>query len=162
MPEAGDDWREWLDRHGPSLWLLARRWARCPADADDLVQEGFVRFWRSGASEKSVGYLFSCVRHAALDRLRSDRRRSKREHAAEICPRPNGDPLNHASDAEWTERVQAALARLPAEQQEVVVMRLWAGLTFPQFGEVLDIPAATATSRYRYGIEFLRTQLRAQ
>jgi DNA-directed RNA polymerase specialized sigma24 family protein len=42
-----DDWTQWLDRHGGTLLLLARQWAPTPSDAADIVQEAFLRFWRS-------------------------------------------------------------------------------------------------------------------
>jgi RNA polymerase sigma-70 factor (ECF subfamily) len=51
------------------------------------------------------------------------------------------------------------LTALPVEQREVVVMKIWGRLTFPQMGEALGISANTAASRYRYALEKLRTQL---
>jgi RNA polymerase sigma-70 factor (ECF subfamily) len=49
---------------------------------------------------------------------------------------------------------------LPAEQREVVHLKLWEGLTFDQIAQLLDIPANTAASRYRYGLDKLRECLR--
>ena len=55
--------------------------------------------------------------------------------------------------------VRQALAQLPAEQAEVVVMKIWHELTFQEIGETLAIPANTAASRYRYGLAKLRDLL---
>ena len=48
MPDAhsGQDWRAWFAEHGARLRLIARQWTRCEADADDVLQEAFVRFWK--------------------------------------------------------------------------------------------------------------------
>ena len=53
-----------------------------------------------------------------------------------------------------------ALAELPADQRAVVHLKLWAGLTFDEIAGTLGIPPNTAASRYRYGIDKLRTRLR--
>src|SRR5262249_27425362 len=69
--DARHDWTAWLDQHGPALVLLARQWVPSTADAEDVVQEGFVRFWRSrGRAVDPTAYLFACVKHCALDWLR--------------------------------------------------------------------------------------------
>ena len=53
-----------------------------------------------------------------------------------------------------------ALADLPSEQRAVVHLKLWENLTFEQIAEALDISPNTAASRYRYGVDKLRDQLR--
>src|SRR3712207_5448758 len=91
MAQADDDWRQWLSRHGPALVLLARQYVRTVSDAEDVVQEAFVRFWRS--REKVVNaeaFLFICVKRAALDWQRSRRRRERRE---ERTARPEAEGL---------------------------------------------------------------------
>ena len=53
-------------------------------------------------------------------------------------------------------RAQAALTQLPPEQREVIVLKVWGGLTFSQIAETLGMPANTAASRYRYGLTALK------
>src|SRR5688572_24042019 len=78
--DGNDDWAAWLERHGAALVLIARQWAPVPADAEDVVQEAFVRFWRSrGRANDAVAYLYACVRAAAIDGARSSQRRLRRE-----------------------------------------------------------------------------------
>ena len=55
-----------------------------------------------------------------------------------------------------------ALAALPTEQREVIVMKIWGGLTFKGIGNVLRISPNTAASRYRYALEALRSHLSAE
>ena len=53
-----------------------------------------------------------------------------------------------------------AMERLPHEQREVLVMKIWNELTFAEIGEALEISQNTAASRYRYGLENLKKALR--
>ena len=156
----GDDaWRAWLDRHGPALLLYARQWCRSRADGEDAVQDGFVRFWKSrGRAKDETAYLFACVRTAALDLSRTGERRKRHEAAANVFENAPPPPPPPPRD-DLREAVEVALERLPGEQREVLVMKIWGGLTFAQIGEVLAIPANTAASRYRYALERLEATL---
>ena len=83
MAGAGDNWGEWLDQHGAALVLLARQWLPSRSDAEDVVQEAFVRFWRSRQrAADPAAYLYACVKRCALEWQRSRSRRSRREEAA--------------------------------------------------------------------------------
>jgi RNA polymerase sigma-70 factor (ECF subfamily) len=63
---------------------------------------------------------------------------------------------------ERRETIEAALRSLPTTQAEVLVMKVWGGLTFPQIAVALGISANTAASRYRYALAKLREQLAAE
>ena len=159
MAGPTDDWATWLDRHGPALVLLARAWVPTRADAEDVVQEAFVRFWRSrDRAADPTAYLFGCVKRCALDWVRARSRQTRREAAA---AKPEGESLFDGSleQAERRAAVAAALDTLPEAQREVLVMKVWGGLTFPQIADALGIPADTAASRFRYALSKLREQL---
>jgi len=64
--------------------------------------------------------------------------------------------------SEQRQRLSEALGRLPYEQQEAVLLHLQAGLKFREIAEVQDISPKTAESRYRYGIDKLRSMLNGQ
>ena len=67
-----DDWQSWLRQHRAALFLMARQYLRTPEEAEDAVQEGFIRFWRrKERAEDPAAYLFACVRTAALDLRRA-------------------------------------------------------------------------------------------
>src|SRR6185437_5173686 len=82
MASGSDQWTDWLDRHGAALVLFARQWVSSRADAEDIVQEGFVRFWRSRhRATDPAAYLYACVKHCVLDWRRGRTRRDRREKA---------------------------------------------------------------------------------
>ncbi len=159
MNGSGDPWGATLAEHGAALVMLARQWVATQADAEDVVQEAFVRFWRSRERvAEPVAYLYASVKHCALDVHRSRRRQLRREEAT---ARTEAEPL-FAGPLEESERrtaIEAALRELPNEQSEVLVMRIWGGLTFPQIAAALDAPLNTVSSRYRYALAKLREEL---
>ncbi len=123
------------------------------------MQDAFIRFWRTRDDvSEPVGYLYSCVKHCALDWHRGRQRQRRREVAV---ARPEAETL-FAGALEQHERrlaIEAAIRSLPENQSEVLVMRIWGGLSFPQIGAALDTSENTAASRYRYALAKLRAQL---
>jgi RNA polymerase sigma-70 factor (ECF subfamily) len=161
---AHDSWQHWFQSHGPKLLLCARQWTRSAADAEDIVQDAFVRFWRHQRHLPGdpMALLVTSVRRAALDRARGDDRRTRRE---DFAAAGDGEPVAwFASELEADERRRAleeAVGRLPAEQREVLVLKIWAELTFEQIGQELGLSPNTAASRYRYALAALRHELTA-
>ena len=158
MPHGSDLWSDWLEEHGAALLLFARQWVSNQADAEDVVQEAFVRFWRSrGHVAEPAGYLFAAVKHCALDRQRARARQSRREESIAV---PECEPsFDIAEQDERGAVIAAALKELPESQREVLVLKIWGGLSFPQIAEALQISPNTAASRYRYALAKLREQL---
>jgi RNA polymerase sigma-70 factor (ECF subfamily) len=156
-------WKDWFAAYGPKLLLCARQWTRSLADAEDVVQEAFVRYWRHqrGLPGDPQALLITSVRRAALDLARREDRRAAREEFA------NGglddrDGCFEALPGDGDERrleIEAALRRLPTEQREVLVLKIWQEFTFDQIGALLGIPPNTAASRYRYALAALRKEL---
>jgi RNA polymerase sigma-70 factor (ECF subfamily) len=159
MAGGSDPWTVWLDQHLASLILLARQWVPGHADAEDVVQEAFVRFWRSrDRVSEPAAYFYACVKHVALDWQRSRKRRSRRDQAA---ARSEVETW-FAAPVEQDERraaIEAALRTLPENQREVLVLRIWGGLSFPQIAVALQVPVDTAKSRCRYALDRLRELL---
>ncbi|EDY81788.1 RNA polymerase sigma factor, sigma-70 family [Verrucomicrobiia bacterium DG1235] len=148
------------------MLLFAKQFVGCAATAEDVVHDGFLRFWKSKsvhAEEKLESHLYGCVRWAALDYLRRSKRARKREEsysADESVMRSKRSFVSEVESEETTEIVEAALAELPSEQREVVVLKLWVGLTLQEIGDALEISPNTAASRYRYALAALRRQMR--
>jgi RNA polymerase sigma-70 factor (ECF subfamily) len=153
-----DDWQTCFRQLGPALLLFARRWTNCRAEAEDVVQEAFVRFWRRQHSIENRALLYAAVRSAALDRLRSEQRRARREAVAALDRESHFEPQFTTMD-QGQQMLAAAVERLPNEQREVVVLKIWNELTFAEIGHVLEISQNTAASRYRYALGALKKTL---
>lgn len=163
-PPNHDSWKNWFQLYGPKLLLCARQWTRSAADAEDVVQEAFVRYWRHqrGLPGEPMALLVTSVRRAAFDLARRDDRRSTREERA-------GGGLEESValfqlPLEGDERraaIEDALRRISPEQREVLVLKIWGELTFDQIATELDASPNTVASRYRYALTALRRELTA-
>jgi RNA polymerase sigma-70 factor (ECF subfamily) len=157
---VNNQWKQWLDVHGSALTLFARQHVRCHADAEESVQDGFVRFWRIHQSaDDPIALLFSCVKLAAMDVARRDGRRVRREQTVARNSNTESMFVCPVEQRERQDEVEQALNTLPKEQREVLVMKIWGQATFAQIAEALGLSLSTAASRYRYAIGALRKQL---
>ncbi len=149
---------ELLDRYGAALVLYARQWCDCP---EDVVQTALLKLCRQSVPpENLLPWLYRVVRNGAIDASRASRRRNKYEAAAaDAAPKwflPSYDPSG--LDARTA---ALALAELPPETREIIVMHVWGGLTFEQIARTVESSAATCYRRYAAGIETLRQKLGA-
>jgi RNA polymerase sigma-70 factor, ECF subfamily len=161
-PANHDSWRQWFDQHGPRLLLCARLWTRSLADAEDVVQEAFVRFWRHqrqlGGEPQAL--LITSIRRVAVDLSRREDRRAVREQQAEeMSGRMEPFFETPVEDRERVQLFETALRGLPPEQREVLVLKIWGELTFEQIAGQLAVSPNTAASRYRYALAALRRDL---
>ena len=125
-------------------------------DAEDAVQEGFLRayqaFDRFDAAQAFGAWLNRIVANAALDLARRKKVRSA-EELSESMAATFRDP---AEGRELKERLDAALAQLPARARAVIVLHDVEGFTHAEIGEMLDIPGGTARSDLHHARQKLR------
>ena len=162
--DDSDSWKSWFQLHGPKLLLCARQWTRSQADAEDVVQDAFVRFWRHQRQlpGEPMALLVTSVRRAAFDLARRETRRGAREEFAGGGIEDNAPIFQTSLEGDdRREAIEAALRQLPPEQREVLVLKIWGELTFEQIAAELDLPPNTAASRYRYALAALRKELTA-
>ena len=109
----------------------------------------------------SVAYVFASVRNAAIDQSRRRRPASgvEQPEAASIYDGQEADPATAAMNGELVRRVARAVDSLPDDQRDVVVMRIYGGLTYAQIAEALGRPLPTVAGRYRLALERLRSQM---
>ena len=156
-------WQTCFQELAPKLLLYGRQWAVNGADAEDIVQMAFVRWWQRnpGGDREHVPLLYATVRTIALDVRRSDERRLRRETSAEIAlpseDAPHFDPP--VEDRENALMLERALGDLSPEQREVVTLRIWAGLTFAEIAATTGETTNTVASRYRYALNNLHRVL---
>ena len=144
----------------PSLFAASQR-VRSPADAEDIVQEAFVKFWRRNHRIDNRALLYATVRSIALDLIRRDSRRARREAEALSDVAQSSQP-QFAVEDESQRALAAAVDLLPHEQREVLVMKIWNELTFAEIGSALEISQNTAASRYRYALSALKKNFQPQ
>ncbi|MBU4198680.1 MAG: RNA polymerase sigma factor [Verrucomicrobia bacterium] len=157
---SSHEWRKWLDEYASRLLLFARQQSRNAADAEDLLQEAMVEVWNRVNHHElpPLALVYTTIRRRAIDQARREDRRRKREEAS-----AGTDGLwfdTGLMDNETCKLVETGMKALPEIYGEVVTLKIWGELTFDEIAGVLDIPANTAASRYRYGLEALRKNLK--
>jgi RNA polymerase sigma-70 factor (ECF subfamily) len=139
---------------GPRLVLYARQWCGTP---EDVVQDAFLKLAAQRRPPRDVvAWLYRVVRNRAMDAGKVERRRKQRESRAASSTRWFVEAEIDGLDAP---AAVAALERLPLEQREVIVARLWGQLSFEQIAAVAGCSASTAFRRFTAGIETLRKEL---
>lgn len=141
----------------PGLILYGRALGLSHGEAEDVLQETFLALLqlerRPGEPEH---YCLRTFRNRALNYRRSAWRRLTRElECRRWFEREAGE-----SDAE--RRAMRALADLPPEQREVIVLKIWNGMTFQSIARLFDISPNTVAGRYRYGLNKLRLCLKEE
>lgn len=139
-------------RRASDVYRFAFAMARSRSFAQDVVQEVFLnvlenasRFDRAKGSVRA--WLFGCARHVTLDRLRLERRFAD-ELPAEGASFDGDERLIADQRAE---RLHAALARLPVEYREALVLVELQELSYAQAAGVLECPIGTVRSRLHRG-----------
>ncbi len=149
-----NDFVRLVDKRGPALILYARQWCHAP---EDVVQDAFLKLVALHPPPRdAVAWLYRVVRNGAIDAGKADLRRKRRESATVRPGRWFVEPVVDGLDAE---AAVAALGRLPVEEREVIVARLWGGLSFEQIAVAAGCSASTAFRRFSAGIDALRQEL---
>jgi RNA polymerase sigma factor (sigma-70 family) len=147
--ELGRLYRE----HAAALRLFARQW---PAGDEDLVQDAFVKLsQQSPAPDHVLAWLYRVVRNGALSAGRGEARRRERDRRvseSEAWFEPADDTIDSREAAR-------ALSELPLEQRELIVARIWGGLTFDELAGVAGCSLPTVHRRYQAGLDALRERL---
>ena len=142
------------EEQAAKLILYGRALGLSHSEVEDVVQEVFSALLElPSAPGRPHHYAIRAFRNRALNYKRSFMRRMLRELEARHWFEPNDD----ASPGE--RRAVQSLERLPPEQREVIVLKIWHGHTFEEIGELLGLSPNTAAGRYRYGLQKLRTCL---
>jgi RNA polymerase sigma-70 factor (ECF subfamily) len=134
--------------------------------AEDVLHDFFVAFAESAERIKLEGslrsFLATCVANRCRDMMRKRSRNFESiEKADSVACEANGPDLAAVCNEQF-EKIAHAIATLPYEQREVVVLHLSAGLMFKQIAGLQKTSINTVQSRYRYGIDKLRSILNGE
>jgi RNA polymerase sigma-70 factor (ECF subfamily) len=131
--------------------------------AMDVVHDVFVAFVESIQKRSIYGalrsYLIMCVVNKCRDWRRSPRRKSETLPEDSPAAMTDSDPAGRMIADETALRLAAAMAELPYDQREVVLLHLRGGLRFKAISKHLEVSINTVQSRYRYGLQKLRSIL---
>jgi RNA polymerase sigma-70 factor (ECF subfamily) len=156
--ERNQSWCERLyDEKAAQLVLYARALGLSFSEAEDVVQETFTALLSlESIPDRPEHYAFRTVRNRALNYKRSLWRRLARELES--------TRWFEAAESETAAEREAmrCLGRLPPEQREVIVLKIWSDHTFEEIAGLLDLSPNTVAGRYRYGLEKLRACLKGK
>jgi len=155
------------EKYADSMLTLAANLLNDKADAEDVVQDVFISFVQSVQKfhlRGSIkGYLATCVANRSRDYVRKNRRRQTLTvNQAEQATTDVKSPVQLVICSEELQKLSRAVAELPYEQREAIVLRLHGEMRFRQIAGLQNISVKTAQSRYRYGLDKLRSVLNGE
>lgn len=149
---------ELLDEHGPALELYAAQWTHSPGDC---VQEAFVELsvyiqQNQQLPQHAKAWLYRVVRNRSLNAARAQRRRDHYERmAAQLIEKQ----AVGQSDPEQLQLLMESLDALPTNDREVVVLRIWSGMTWQEIADLTETSSSTAHRNYVAALNKLKQQL---
>ena len=159
------------DRYSPILLGLLLRILRSRAEAEDVLQEVFLQVWQQARAfdpgrGRAFTWLVTLARSRAIDRLRAvDSRERAAQRSADGAPPPEAQVVwadEEAVQAERAAAVRAALAELPEEQRQVLVLAYLEGMSQTEIAAAKNQPLGTVKTRTRSGLKKLSDALRAR
>ncbi len=156
-----------FNRHGSLVLGLVTRMTGDRAGAEEILQETFLQVWQQAHRFRPElgrprAWILMMARSRALDRLRSQSARRRREDAVyRAADNAAEEPVGTAAleSSERSRSVRAALAALPDEQRLALELAFFEGLTHTQIAERLQTPLGTIKSRILLGMGKLRQSL---
>lgn len=153
-------------KYKDSLLTLAKGLLGEQAASEDVVHDVFVRFTESATTFRLTGslkgYLATCAANLARDRIRARARRGEGPLPEPWFETDMAGPEACAVAAEQRTRLGQALAALPYEQREAVLLHLKAEMTFKDIARHQHVSLSTTHGRYRYGLDKLRSLLSSE
>ena len=146
-----EGFRALFERHKDKVYSIALRYSGDESTAMDIAQDTFLKLFsciRSFRGESTFeSWLYRLVVNSCLDRKRKEKRLMPLvAELLEVLQAP-GDMTEAAARAELGRQVRSVVARLPAEQRIVIVLRYTQGLSYDEIAEILRCSSGTVASR---------------
>ncbi len=163
--KSPDALRRVYQKYRDDLLIIAIALLNDVSAAEDVLHDVFVAFAQNIGQFRLTGslrgYLATCVANRARNMLKSPRRNSINIDNVEPVA-VLSDPSDSIVCSEQLDILRGALAQLPDEQRETIVLHMHGCMKFRQIANEQNISINTAKSRYRYGIDKLRVILNSQ
>lgn len=165
--QSGDAeaFRALFEAYAPRIKAYMLRQGADAALAEDLAQETLLAVWRkarlySEGRGSVTAWIFAIARNLRIDRLRKEMPWQELPQEEIERPADGGGPHEAVLEAERCRGVQAALARLPPEQYEAVLLSYIEGLPHAEIAARLGVPPGTVKSRMRLAYHKLREAIK--
>lgn len=144
-------------KHATRLTLYARQWLSAD-QAQDVVQDALTALLSQRTCPADpLAWMYTAVRHSAIDQLRAGTRRRRREERAAQDRREWFEATSDSAiDADLAQR---AMESLPRELREIVVLRIWGELGFVQIAAIAQVSVGTAHQRFTQAIGLIRAKM---
>ena len=158
-----DALRQVYEKYKNDILTIAQSMVNEQSEAEDILHDVFISFARAAKHFQVYGslkgYLITCTVNKIRDRFRKKMYQIvELERLGRIESNLEGSERPTVANEE-SEILNNALAKIPLQQREVIVLNLQAGLKFSQIAHIQNIPTNTVRARYYYGIEKLRSIL---
>ncbi len=151
-----------VDRHHARLARCAFHLLGSDAEAEEAVQDSFVRAYRSLATYKEQELFGAWIMRILVNRCRTRLvRERRREETAAAWLRENDEPFESSDRLAMRDELSVALAQLPAEQREAVVLRYADDLGYDEISSITGAGISALKMRVKRGCERLRAILEA-
>ena len=162
-----DAFRAIYEKYAGDMLTLAGNLLDDKVGAEDIVQDVFIKLVENVGTFHLTGSLKSYLATCVANRSRDYIRRRIRQHAAmvkqaEKTPAETKSTVHLAIRSEQLQKLSDAMNELPYEQREAIALHLHGELRFRQIAGLQNFSTKTVQSRYRYGLDKLRSTLNGE
>ena len=162
-----DAFRVIYEKYAGDMLTLAGNLLDDKVGAEDIVQDVFIKLIKSAGSFRLTGnlksYLATCVANRSRDYIRGRiRQRNAVAKQAEKTTAGAKSTIQLAIWSEELEKLSKAINELPYEQRETIALHIHGNLRFRQIAELQNVSTKTVQSRYRYGLDKLRSTMNGE
>ncbi len=155
--------RQIYEKYKDTLLTIATSLLRDASEAEDVLHDVFVSFTKGIREFHLYGslknYFISCLVNRARDIHRKKMYQVVGLDSTGPIRSDSEGPTEAVIDDEESQLLTEALAQLPAQQREVIILHLQGGMKFREIAEMQEVSINTVQGRYRYGLDKLRSIL---